>query len=363
MTSGPAAGRPRAAEQALAALLGAALFGDEGLNAAADFAFVDAAKAAGASLPGALAGVGRAMVEARGVTASGDREAALRAAGKFDAPIRALDVFTRRRGAAAIKLMAAGARVDRAELLSACGTRLKDTLLLRMALDALTRLGEGLDAAYEPLTWARAAIVTAQTRAALGELEGDIGAVSDAICDLATVLDQVRREHSPLDWAQAQLALAGALVMLGEAGDTDKAFDQALAAYDRALMVLADRPALPLRAAAAHGRVACLVRRAEIACDLKGLDKAEAALRTELALTDPAKDPVAWGVRQLSFAQIAEARVQIAGAAATSGPALGLALSGRPRRLRRAWDAQPDGGGGEVAGTVEGPRGADLKRR
>jgi hypothetical protein len=196
-----------------------------------------------------------------------------------------------------------------------------------MALDGLVRVAAGLDPDYEPLTWARAATLAAQARAALGDVDGDIGAVSDAICDLATVIDHVRREHSPLDWAQAQLALSGALVLLGDAGDSEKALSQALAAYDRALMVLAERPALPLRAAAAHGRVACLVRRAEITCDLKGLDAAEAALRTELALTDPAKDPVAWAVRQLSFAQVAEARAQIAGADVKTAPALGLAIS------------------------------------
>src|SRR5579872_5216073 len=68
------------AEQALAALAGSALYGDEGLDAAADFAFLEAQKSAGATLPALVAHVGRSVVEARGAVAHGDREAALRAA-------------------------------------------------------------------------------------------------------------------------------------------------------------------------------------------------------------------------------------------------------------------------------------------
>jgi tetratricopeptide (TPR) repeat protein len=313
-------------EQALATMTGAALFGDEGLNAAADFALIEAQKAAGAALPGVTAQTARAVVEAREVIAEGDREAALRAAGKFDAPIRTLEGLARRGGAAA-KLLAAGARVDRAELLSACGARLKDPLLLRMALDGLSRAGEHLDPAYEPLTWARVSTAYGQVRAALGELDGDVEEISEAVSGLVTVLEHIGRDHSPLDWVQAQLALAGALQMLGDAGDTARAFDQALGCYDRALMVLAEQPMLPLRAAAAHARVTCLVRRAELTCDLESLGEAESSLRVELTLADPVKDPVAWAVRQLSYAQICEARSEITGREGASGAAVGLALS------------------------------------
>jgi tetratricopeptide (TPR) repeat protein len=287
---------------------------------------VEAVKAAGLALPGAMAQAARATIEARGVIASGDREAALRSAGRFDAPIRALDGHARR-GAVAAKLIAIGARVDRAELLSACGARLKDTLLLRMALDGLTRAGAQIDPAYEPLTWARVAIAHGQTRAALGEMDGDIAEISEAITGLVAVLEQISRDHSPFDWAQAQLALAEALQMLGEAGDAARAFDQALSCYDRALMVLADQPMLPLRAAAAHSRVVCLVRRAELTCDLESLDEAESSLRVELTLANPVKDPVAWAVRQLSFAQICEARTAITRREGKTDAAVGLALS------------------------------------
>jgi tetratricopeptide (TPR) repeat protein len=313
-------------EQAQAALTGAALYGDQGLNAAADFALGEAQKAAGATLAGVLAQQGRAVVEARAAIASGDREAALRAAGLFDAPIRTLEALARRGGGPA-KLLLAGARADRADLLAGCGTRLKDTLLLRMAVDGLGRAGEGLDAAYEPLTWARVSTAYGQARAALGELDGDVAEISEAIGGLVTVLEQITREQSPMDWVQAELALAGALQMLGDAGDTVRAFDQALGCYDRAMMVLADQPILPLRAAAAHARVTCLVRRAELACDPDSLDQAETSLRLELALADPAKDPVAWAVRQLSYAQICETRAAITGRETTAGAGMGLALS------------------------------------
>jgi tetratricopeptide (TPR) repeat protein len=313
-------------EQALAAMAGAALYGDEGLNAAADVALAEAQKAAGPALPGAMALAARAAIEARRIMTSGDREACLRAAGRFDAPIRALDGHARR-GAVAAKLIAIGARVDRAELLSACGARLKDTLLLRMALDGLTVAGQDIDPAFEPLTWARVAIAHGQARSALGELDGDVGEISEAVTGLVSVLEQISRDHSPLDWAQAQLAVAEALQMLGEAGDAARAFDQALSCYDRALLVLAEQPMLPLRAAAAHSRVVCLVRRAEQTCDLESLAEAEASLRVELTLADPVKDPVAWAVRQLSFAQICEARAAITRRDVGSDTAVGIALS------------------------------------
>jgi len=232
-----------------------------------------------------------------------------------------------RRGAAAAKLLAAGARVDRAELLSACGSRLKDPLLLRMALDGLSRAGEHLDPAYEPLTWARVSTAYGQARAALGELDGNVEEISEAVSGLVTVLENLGRDHSPLDWVGAQLALAGALQLLGDAGDTARAFDQALGCYDRALMVLAQQPMMPLRAAAAHARVTCLGRRAELAGDLESLDEAESSLRVELTLADPAKDPVAWAVRQLSYAEICEARSAIDGREGASNAAVGMALS------------------------------------
>jgi tetratricopeptide (TPR) repeat protein len=314
-------------EQALATLTGASLFGDEGLDAAADFALVEAQRAAGASLPGVLAQAGRAHVAARAAMVAGDHADALQAAARFDGPIRALDTLARR-GVNAAKLLAAGARIERAECLITCGQRLKDADLLRFALAGLDAASSALDAAYEPLTWARTALAVGQARAVLGDLTGDIGEISGAIEGLVTVLEHISRDHSPLDWAGAQLALAGALQALGEAGDNARAFDQALGCYDRALMVLGDTPELPLRACAAHERVTCLVRRAELSADLEMLDEAEASLRVELTLADAAKDPVAWAVRQLSYAQICEARMAVLGSSeAETDASVGMALS------------------------------------
>ena len=69
-------------------LTGAALVGDDGLNAAADFALAEAATAAGDDLVAAFAASGRALVEARAVMASGDRAQVIAAAARFEAPIK-----------------------------------------------------------------------------------------------------------------------------------------------------------------------------------------------------------------------------------------------------------------------------------
>ena len=60
-------------------------------------------------------------------------------------------------------------------------------------------------------------------------------------------------------------------------------------------------------------RAQCLIRGAELRGDLVALAQAETALRADLAASNPAMDPIAWGVRQLSFARLYEARANIAG--------------------------------------------------
>ena len=93
----------------------------------------------------------------------------------------------------------------------------------------------------------------------------------------------------------------------------------------------------------------CLVRRAELTADLEGLAEAEASLRVELSLADAAIDPVAWAVRQLSFAQICEARLAITGSQSAARSAdIGLALSAAmdvfaERGLRSLTDAAARG--------------------
>jgi hypothetical protein len=200
-------------EQACAALLGAELFGDEGLNAAADIAFTEAAAAGGHGVAAQIAALGRAQIAARAAIAGADRARTLEIAGRFDAPSQALEAHGRRRAVG--RLLAAQGRIDRARFLTGCGLRLKDPMLLRMALDGLAQTLARLDFAYEPLTWARATALRAFAKTALGDLDGEVGEIAEATNDLVGVLEQVGRDHSPMDWARTEVALSGALQMLG----------------------------------------------------------------------------------------------------------------------------------------------------
>lgn len=312
-------------EQARAALLGAALFGDPGLNAAAEVALKEARRLAPQSPTAATASAGLALVEARKILGEGDREAVMAAARRFDAPIAALQTYGRRRAAG--RLLAATASADRADLLAAAGARLRDPVLLRMAMDGLTAALARLDPAYEPLSWTLLATARGTTRAALAEFETDLSEAAGAVSDLVAVLDHVTRDHSPLDWARAQQALAGALQIMGEMAECDRAFDQAAACYQRAMTVLADQPGLAEALVVLHNRAQCLLRAAEIRGDLAALAKAEAALRADLAASRPARDPLAWGVRQLSFARLYDARASIVGHDASEDAAAAQALA------------------------------------
>ncbi len=273
----------------------------------------------------ALAEAGQLIVAARQALGEADRDATLDLVRRFEAPLGVLKGQGRRLPDA--RLAAMELRLTRADLLAAAGQRLKEPMLLRMALDELARDLETLDAAYEPLTWARAAMLRGAALAAMAETDANLAEIATAVADLAKVLDTVRCDHSPLDWTRGQQALAGALQMLGEAADSDRAFDQAIGCYDRALMVLGDKPALSERAHAVYHRAVCLARRAEITCDLAGLDEAEAALRAELAGSGASRDPVGWAVRQLNFARLYEARVGVTGRDQGERAASAVALS------------------------------------
>jgi hypothetical protein len=312
-------------EQARAALLGAALFGDHGLNAAAEVALVEARDDAAASPVRAMADAALSLIEARKIMDGGDLEAVIAVARTFEAPMAALRGYGRRRAVG--RLLAADAGADRADLLAASGARLKDPMLLRMALDGLAQALSRIDPAYEPLTWTRLAGQRGAARAALAELDGDLTEVAGAVNDLAAVLDHVTRDHSPLDWARAQQALAGALQLMGEAAECEQAFDQAAGCFERAMTVFAGQPALSESPAAMHNRAQCLVRAAELRGDLAALAQAEAALRADLAASNPTRDPVAWGVRQLGFARLYEARANIAGRDAAQDRAAAQALT------------------------------------
>ncbi|MBS0359906.1 MAG: hypothetical protein JSR98_00890 [Proteobacteria bacterium] len=298
-------------EQAFAGLLGAELFGDPGLDAAAGATFREARNAARGGLSAALADLGLALVAAREAYATGDAEAAWAAAARFNAPIAAFDTLIRRSPSA--RPLAAEARLIRADVLCGWGARLKDAALLKAAIDDAKTAADRLDIAYEPLTWARAEILRGQGLALWGEASGDIDAVAAGATTLAGALDHLTRDHSPMDWARTQIALAQALQCLGEASADERAYEQAVTCYDRANLVLKDAPATPLRGMAAGERAMCLARSAELTGDLAVLDTAEAALKTELCALQPRRDPVAWALVQLHLARLYEARADITG--------------------------------------------------
>lgn len=298
-------------EQAFCALLGAELFGEEGLNAAAEIAFREAREAARGGLAAPLAEVGLALIEGRRRMSLGDAQAARVTAARFSAPIAALQALTRRCSAA--HLLIAEARTLRADMLAGWGARLKDPDILQMALNEAADVADGLDGAYEPLAHARAAALRGQVLALMGEVSGDIEQILEAVTCLADVVEDMARDHSPLDWARMQAALGLALQILGEATAGERAFEQAVTCYERAGLVLSDAPALALRAEASNGRALCLARSAELSGDLAVLDAAEAAFKIELAHRRAGVDPVSWALAQVNLARIYEARLDITG--------------------------------------------------
>ncbi len=312
-------------EQAAAAVLGAELFGDDGLNAAADIAFTEAQASGRSGVAATLADAGRALIEARTAMASANHALALDIASRFDAPAEALDAYGKKHPIG--RLMAAQTRADRAEFLTTCGGRLKDPQLLRMALDGLNLVLARLDRDYEPLSWARAMTLRAGARAALCDLEGDVGVVGQVVDELVSVLEHVSRDHSPMDWARAQMALAGALQMLAEVSDGASAFDQALKCLDRAISVFDRQPAVLDRANALYRRASCMLRQAELSGKVEALDAAETALRADLVSMNPSADPVGWAVRQLNFARLYEARIDLTGPDGRARRSAAVALS------------------------------------
>jgi len=298
-------------EQAFCAMLGAELFGDDGLNAAAEIAFREARSAARGGLAAALAEVGVAAMEARARLAHGDAQAAKVACARFDTPIAALESLARRHTVA--RQIAAEARLVRSDLLCAWGARLRDADLLRAAADEADQASMTVDSAYEPLTWSRAQLMRAQAMVRLGETTGDLGDLADAVSAMADVLDTLARDHSPLDWARIQVALGQALHALGEASANEQAYEQAVTCFDRANLVLKETPTSPLRGMAAAARAACLVCSAELTGDVAVLDAAEAAMKIELTAIDGRKDPVGWALAQVHLARLYEARMLMTG--------------------------------------------------
>jgi hypothetical protein len=298
-------------EQAACALMGAELFGDPGLDAAAEAAFREARGGARSGLSAALADLGLAVVEGRRLLSSGDAAAARAMADRFTHPITALDALGRR--SAAVRAFAADARLTRADLVSALAARLQDAALFRVALEEAASVARRVDSGYEPLTWARAEVLRGQILTLSGETMGDLEQLAAGSETLAAALDQLSRDHSPLDWARAQIALGHALRALGEASAEPRAYEQAVTCYDRANLVLKQLAGTPLRGLAAGARALCLARQAELTGDLAVLDVAEAAMKTELVSQSARRDPVGWALAQLHLARLYEARMDITG--------------------------------------------------
>ena len=298
-------------EQAFCAILGAELFGDDGLNAAAEIAFREARAAARGGLAAPLADVGLAAVEGRRRMIAGDAQAARVAAARFTAPITALQALVRRCSAA--RLLVAESRAIRADMLAGWGARLKDRDILGMALDEADDALSGIDEVYEPLTYARISVLHGQILSLMGEVTGEVEVLSDGVDSIAAVLDDLSRDHSPLDWAKGQVALAQAVQALGEATASERAYEQAVTCFDRANVILKKSPSLSLRAVAASNRALCLARSAELSGDLGVLDAAEAAFKIELSEHQGRRDPVGWALVQVNLARIYEARIEITG--------------------------------------------------
>lgn len=295
-------------EQAVLAMLGADLFGDEGLVAAAAATLARTPADRRTPLCATLA----AGLEGRAALQAGDLDRALAAVQAFQAPLRALAAVKRLRGGSA-RLLLADQRAARIDLILACGERLKDRGLAELALAEAKTAGAVLDPDFEPLAWARLEGLRGQALVLLGELDGELSNIADGVEAHFAAVEVVSPDHSPLDWARGGAALGVALQALGEASTSERAFEQAVSAYDRATQVLKAQPALALRAVVANNRALCLARCAELTADLAVLDAAELAFKSELAAAPGGRDPASWAVAQMNLARLYEARVEITG--------------------------------------------------
>ena len=295
-------------EQAVLAVLGADLFGDEGLVAAAAATVARTPASQRTALCGALI----AGLDGRAALAAGDLDRALAAVQTYEAPLRALAAAKRVKGGPA-RLQLADQRAARIELILACAERLKDRALAELAASEAKLAAGVLDPDFEPLAWARLEGLRGQALALLGDLDGELTCFADGVEALTSAVEALTADHSPMDWARVQAALGCALQTMGEASTSERAFEQAVSAYDRATQVLKAQPALALRAAVANNRALCLARCAELTADLAVLDAAELAFKAELAAVSGARDPASWAVAQMNLARLYEARVEITG--------------------------------------------------
>lgn len=279
-------------EQVQTAFVGADLFGEDGLNVAADYLLGQAGSASTTqglkAMLGARQGIGKATLESAKATAL-----------SFDRALAGLKGRTPAEIAAAIVL-----RCERAEFLTGCGTLLGEPQLIEQALADLNGACQSADGAYHPLTAARAFELRGLALLQLGEFKADPVPILESLDAFSLAIDLITPDHSPLDWARLHHGQGRAFTALGETGASDVAFQRALQAFDKAAAVLGAAPHLALRAIVAQDRASCLVRRAEARGDGFALDEAEAILRGELAGLSHSPEPVAWAVLQLNLARI-----------------------------------------------------------
>jgi len=295
-------------EQAACGRLGAELFGDEGLAAAADRVLDDAVRSAAPEVDIAAARLDRAHIRAFQALGRHDLDEALAAAADCDAAVASLQK-TRKVGRRDL----AQARLARTEVLFACGRQAKSARVLEQALAYAEQASLGLDEAYEPLTLARCLTLRAEILIALGDLSGEAGHATAAIALMGSVIGDLDRDQSPLDWAKAQAVLGRALMLLGEAAGTIVAYEKARSAFEAALVALRRRSGLVQRAVIALDRADCILAGARACDDLFALEEAEATFRCELSGAEPTVDPLPWAIYQISLARTYHARLEMTG--------------------------------------------------
>lgn len=301
-------------EQALCALAGAELFGDDGLNAAAERVVGELAEFPAPTGPRARAIALR--IEARRALDRGDALDALAALTGFDAITNALNSAR-----APDELTLVQCRTDRAELTLESAILLNDDRLMARAAADLGEVIERIDYAYLPVSWCRATRLRAEALTALGHRKGDIKPVAEAVESLSRLFDVLLRDHSPVGWAKAQAAHGAALWRMAEITSVEDAWSRASGAYDRAWTVLRDLPSLRLRAEVGERRGALAIRCAEHHADRLEFDAVEAGFRCDLAKCDPELDPVGWGVCQLNLGRLYLSREAITGGRGKRGGA------------------------------------------
>jgi hypothetical protein len=296
-------------EQGFAAMLGAELFGDGGLMAAAEAAFRDALTGPRLCLALPHAEIGLLTLRGRRALATGDAQAARIAAARFAQPIATLKEMSRRIRTA--RMLSVDGHIMRSELLCDWGARLEDAPLLRAAARDTHTAASGLTPDFEPLTIARIGFARARAQIALGDVEANAEPVLSGVDLIYVILAELSLEDSPLDCARGEYIAGCGLKALGDISGDARYFERALTAFDRAAAVIARREGLVLRAEIGSRRAVCLARIAEISGDVNALNSAEKALRQELANPWTVRTPHSWARLQLFLARLLLARLEI----------------------------------------------------